>query len=426
MIKKQHVMTSPMGWNSWDCYGGAVTEEIVRQNADFMAKYLKPYGWEYIVVDIQWSEPDSLGHAYRPFPELCMDEYGRLTPAVNRFPSAAGGKGFAPLAEYVHSLGLKFGIHIMRGIPRLAGWKKCPVLGTEYTAADVADPNSICAWNPDMHGVDPKHPGAKAYYDSIFALYAEWGVDFIKCDDICRELPRCTDELRLISESLQNCGRDMVFSLSPGPALPELSELYKDISHMWRITDDFWDNWRLLYDMFSRAKTWCIHTGAGNWPDADMLPIGALRQCKNPDIRTKFTQDEHYTMMTLWSIFRSPLMIGSEMTKMDEFTMSVLTNTGILEMHKAARNAHEVWRRKSEEGEAILWTANHAEKPGRYVALFNAGESDAEIGFALSELELTDAETVTDLWTGETFPVEEIMRFNIPKHGAVALWIAEK
>ena len=426
MIKKQHVMTSPMGWNSWDCYGGAVTEEIVRQNADFMAKYLKPYGWEYIVVDIQWSEPDSLGHVYRPFSELCMDEYGRLIPAPNRFPSAAGGKGFAPLAEYVHSLGLKFGIHIMRGIPREAAWKNCPVLGTEYTARDVADPSSICEWNPDMHGVDAKHPGAKAYYDSIFALYAGWGVDFVKCDDICRELPRCTDELRLMSESLQNCGRDMVFSLSPGPAVPELSELYKDVAHMWRITDDFWDNWRLLYDMFTRAKTWCIHTGAGNWPDADMLPIGALRQCKNPDIRTKFTQDEHYTMMTLWSIFRSPLMIGSEMTKMDEFTMSVLTNTGILEMHKCARNAHEVWRRKSEDGESILWTANHAEKSGRYAALFNAGESDAEIGFALSELELTGAETVTDLWTGESFPAEEVLRFNIPKHGAVALWISGK
>ena len=484
MINKRHVMTSPMGWNSWDCYGGAVTEEIVRQNAEFMAKHLKPYGWEYIVVDIQWSEPDSLGHAYRPFSELCVDEYGRLIPAPNRFPSAAGGKGFAPLAEYVHSLGLKFGIHIMRGIPRQAAWKNCPVLGTEYTAREVANPSSVCEWNPDMHGVDPKHPGAKAYYDSIFALYAEWGVDFIKCEgvtardianpsSICGWNPdmyglftdnkgaqeyydsifelyaswgvdyiKCDDianteifphnpysarkEIEMMRKAMDKCGRDMVFSLSPGPAVPELSELYKDVAHMWRITDDFWDNWRLLYDMFSRAKTWCIHTGAGNWPDADMLPIGALRQCKNPDIRTKFTQDEHYTMMTLWSIFRSPLMIGSEMTKMDEFTMSVLTNTGILEMHKAARNAHEVWRRKSEDGEAILWTANHAEKSGRYAALFNAGESDAEIGFDLTELELTGAETVTDLWTGKSIPAEKTLRFNIPKHGAVALWISEK
>ena len=96
---------APMGWNSWDCYGAAVTEKEVRQNADYMAKYLKQYGWEYIVVDIQWYEPGATSHEYRPFADLCMDEYGRLIPAPNRFPSAADGKGFSFLTgekkEYI-------------------------------------------------------------------------------------------------------------------------------------------------------------------------------------------------------------------------------------------------------------------------------------------------------------------------------------
>lgn len=180
------VKTPPMGWNSWDCYGAAVNEETVRANAKFMAENLKQFGWQYIVVDIQWSNPIAQNHEYHPFTELCMDEYSRLIPAAERFPSAAGGKGFAPLAEYVHSLGLKFGIHIMRGIPRQAVHRNTAIKGTSRTAREIAKTSSICQWNTDMYGVDPEKEGAREYYDSIFELYKSWGVDFIKVDDICR------------------------------------------------------------------------------------------------------------------------------------------------------------------------------------------------------------------------------------------------
>ena len=178
--------TPPMGWNSWDCYGAAVTEDVVRRNAEYMARELKPFGWEYIVVDIQWYQPTAVNHSYEPFSELTMDGSGRLLPAVNRFPSAAGGAGFKPLADYVHSLGLKFGIHIMRGLPRMAAHRHLPVADSPYFCHTAADPNSICAWNPDMYGLRCDLPEAAAYYNSIFRLYAEWGVDFVKCDDIAR------------------------------------------------------------------------------------------------------------------------------------------------------------------------------------------------------------------------------------------------
>ena len=181
--------TPPMGWNSWDCWGAAVDEQTVRANADYMAKHLRKYGWEYIVVDIQWYQPTALSHAYEPFAPLTMDTYGRLTPAENRFPSAKDGKGFAPLAAYVHSLGLKFGIHIMRGLPRMAAHGKLPIFGADATCAQATNPNSICAWNPDMYGTFADKPEARAYYDSIFKLYAAWGVDFVKVDDIAREYP---------------------------------------------------------------------------------------------------------------------------------------------------------------------------------------------------------------------------------------------
>lgn len=417
--------TAPMGWNSWDCYGAAVTEDIVRKNAEFMAQNLKKYGWEYIVVDIQWYEPRAKSHEYNPFTELCMDEYSRLIPAVNRFPSSAGGKGFAPLAEYVHSLGFKFGIHIMRGIPRQAAHKNTKILGTDRTASQVAKTSSICAWNTDMYGVDPHKEGAREYYDSIFKLYASWGVDFIKCDDIARELPHEEEELVMLSEALHHCGRDMVLSLSPGPALLEKAELYKQISNMWRITDDFWDKWELLYDMFSRAEKWCTHTGAGHWPDADMLPIGPILQDYDSGNRTKFTENEQITMMTLWSIFRSPLMIGGEMTGFDEFTINLITNTEILAMHCNARNAHQVWRREIGGNEYILWTASCAEG-GRYLAVFNAGEKDATIEIPLAEVEIYEKVTAKELWSGEEVSDIDTIRAEISSHGAKAYLIGRR
>ena len=416
---------APMGWNSWDCYGAAVTENEVRQNAEFMASNLKQYGWEYVVVDIQWYEPGATSHEYRPFADLCMDEYGRLLPAPNRFPSAADGKGFAPLAEYVHSLGLKFGIHIMRGIPRQAVHKNLPVMGTDKTARDAARFNSICACNPDMYGIRETEIG-KAYYKSIFQLYAQWGVDFIKCDDICRELPHEEKELRILSEAVESCGRDMILSLSPGPALLEKAELYKQIANMWRITDDFWDEWELLHAMFERAEKWSIHAGAGHFPDADMLPIGPIRQDIDKNNKTAFTADEQITMMTLWSIMRSPLIIGGEMTGFDEFTVKLITNEGILRMHRNSRNACQIFRRDCEGNEYVAWTASDSEG-GAYLAVFNLGDEDGALVFETEELELSGMTRMgTELWSGQTMELGDQIRVEIPRHGAKVYFFATK
>ncbi len=413
------MLRAPLGWNSWDCYGASVTEEIVKQNAKFMADHLKQYGWEYITVDIQWSAPNARSHEYDPFTELCMDEYSRLIPAENRFPSSANGKGFAPLAEYVHSLGLKFGIHIMRGIPRQAVHKNTAIKGTNITARQIAKTNSICQWNTDMYGVDSTKDGAKEYYDSIFELYASWGVDFIKCDDIARELPHEEEELIMLSNSLRSCGRDMILSLSPGPALLEKSELYKKTANMWRITDDFWDKWELLYDMFSRAEKWCTHTGAGCWPDADMLPIGPIKQDYGKDNRTEFTEDEQITMMTLWSIFRSPLIIGGEMTGFDDFTMSLLTNKDILDMHLYSRHSHQVWKKEIDGIEHILWVSVSA-NGGTYIAVFNTGDKNSEISISLTDIEIYSPVSYKELWSGNCGNAEKEITVSLNSHGAKA------
>ena len=408
---------APMGWNSWDCYGATVDEETVRQNAKFMADNLKDFGYEYIVVDIQWSEANADSHEYHPFTELCMDEYSRLIPAVNRFPSSADGKGFKPLADYVHSLGLKFGIHIMRGIPRQAVHQNTPIKGSKRTAREIAKTASTCAWNTDMYGVDPTKDGAGEYYDSLFELYASWGVDFVKCDDIARELPHEEEELIMLSKALNNCGRNMILSLSPGPALLEKAELYKKVSNMWRITDDFWDEWPLLYNMFERAEKWCTHTGAGNWPDADMLPVGPIRQDYDKKNWTKFTKNEQITMMSLWCVFRSPLIIGGEMTGFDEFTMKLLTNKNILKMHKNIRHSHQVFKRKIDGIEHIVWTGV-SKKGGQYVAVFNTDDKDSDASFDLADLEMYDKVSGIELWSGDKVEFEKKLSFKIKSHGA--------
>ncbi len=405
----------PLGWNSWDCYGAAVDEKTVRANADFMAKHLKRYGWEYIVVDIQWYQPSAQTHAYEPFADLVMDEYSRLLPAENRFPSSVGGKGFAPLAEYVHSLGLKFGIHIMRGIPRQAASKNTKIKNSEYTARQVAHPNNICAWNPDMYGTVTSCPGAADYYNSLFELYAEWGVDFVKVDDICRNWNN-EDEILLIRNAIDNCGRDMVLSLSPGPARIEQAEFLKENANMWRITDDFWDKWELLYNMFERAEAWCNHAGTGHWPDADMLPIGPINQVYSKDNRTNFTLDEQKMMMSLWCMMRSPLIIGGDMTGFDEFTMSLVTNEELLKIEQDSHCAHMVTRKVIGGVEQIVWLAPAKDGSCSYLALFNAGETETEITVSFDKLEV-EAKAAYDIWENTTEIVKGEIRAKVVPHG---------
>jgi hypothetical protein len=179
--------TPPMGWNSWDCCGPTVTEPEVKANADYMAKHLKRHGWEYIVVDIRWQVANEKAHGYQKNPVYSHDPYGRFTPALNRFPSAEGGKGFKPLADYVHSKGLKFGIHIMRGVPALACKANMPIEGSTHQAGEIGVATDTCPWlKGQMWGVDMTKPGGQDYYDSILRLYASWGVDFIKVDDCSR------------------------------------------------------------------------------------------------------------------------------------------------------------------------------------------------------------------------------------------------
>ncbi len=407
-----------MGWNSWDSYGTTVREEQVKANADWMAEHLAKHGWKYIVVDIQWYEPNAQGHDYKPGAPLTMDEYGRLMPAVNRFPSSANGAGFKPLADYVHSRGLKFGIHIMRGIPRQAVEKNLPIQGTQSRAADIADKDNACRWNPDMWGVDTTKPGAQAYYDSIAKLYASWGVDFIKADDMGSHLYQPA-EMKALSQAIRKTERPMVMSISPGPAPISEAEFFEKYAQMWRISDDFWDDWKLLRQQFNYARDWAPLVGKNDtWPDADMLALGKLRVTSKEGggSPSKFTADEQQTVMTLWSIFRSPLIFGGDLPSNDAATTALITNDEVLEVNQQSKGGRQVLER----GNIRVWTAQGA-KPGElYLAAFNLGEASEDVRLRWSDVGISGAELqARDLWTHQTLPPADGIHAVLRPHACV-------
>lgn len=416
--------TPPMGWNSWDAYGPTVTEAEVKSNADYMARHLASSGWQYIVVDIQWYEPNAQKHGYRENAELINDEFGRLLPAPNRFPSSANGRGFKPLADYVHSKGLKFGIHIMRGIPRQAVRLNLPVFRTRLRAKEIADEENICPWNTDMFGVRADTPGGQAYYDSIIKLYAEWGVDYIKADDMAAFNGKPADagrlaEIAALSRAIKRSGRPMVLSLSPGPASVEQAEFLKTHSQLWRISDDFWDRWQDLKKQFEYTRKWAGHTGVNSYPDADMLALGriGIRAERGDDRQTRFTKDEQVTLMTLWSIFRSPLMFGGDLPSNDAFTLSLLTNKEVLEVNQHSQNNRELFVR----GNVIAWTADALRGPDKFLAVFNLGDDPvpAAVTVSLKELRLNGSCKVRDLWKKTDLSVtQHELSTNVPPHGA--------
>lgn len=360
----QWAKSPPMGWNSWDSFGTTLTESQAKAQADYLAAHLKSHGWEYLVVDIQWYEPGSSGHSYREGAPLTMDGFGRLLPAPNKFPGSTNDAGFKPLADYVHSLGLKFGIHLMRGIPRNAVKANLPVHGTKYHAQDIANTASICPWNPDMYGVDMSKPGAQAYYDSVFALIASWGVDYVKVDDIARPYHQNEKEIEAIRTAIDHTGRPIVFSISPGETALSAAAHVREHANLWRISDDFWDTWTSLEEQFARLNNWNTHRRPGAWPDADMLPLGVLELGKRS---TRFTPDEQYTVMSLWSIARSPLMHGGDMTKTDDFTLSLLTNDEVLAVNQHSANNRQLFA----HDELVAWIADVPGSPEKYLAVFN-------------------------------------------------------
>jgi hypothetical protein len=225
-------LTPPLAWNSYDSFGSSVTESDVMAAAQGMQTQLMPFGWNTVVVDFLWFDPEDK-----------VDSNGRYLPSPTKFPSATGTLGFKPLADKVHALGLRFGIHIMRGIPRTTAAANTPIAGSPYTAVNAANTSDPCPWDSHMWGVHGDTAGGQAWYDSIFAQYATWGIDFVKVDDMINNtvspLVYHQTEVDAIRSSIDKTGRSIVFSLSPGPMqTTDVADLNAN-ANMWRMVNDF-------------------------------------------------------------------------------------------------------------------------------------------------------------------------------------------
>jgi alpha-galactosidase len=416
--------TPPMGWNSWDGYGTTINETQFRANANWFSEHLKSYGWQYVIIDMEWFVKNPVPEGNAKNFQYSLDEYGRYVPPEGRFPSAANGQGFKQIADFTHSLGLKFGIHILRGIPKEAVARNLPIADSAYHAADAAVTSDTCPWNFDNYGVDPAKPAGQAYYNSIIKLYASWGVDFVKVDCIS-DRPYKGDEIRSISQAIARSRRPMVLSLSPGPtSLDKVDEL-KKYAQMWRISNDIWDLWhndqdypKGLGDQFENAAKWASIAEPGWWPDADMLPIGRLGPApgwgKPRD--TRLTHDEQRTLVTLWCVFRSPLMIGGDLSAADEWTTSLLTNPEVLAVDQHSKQAHQLMATQ----EAVMWSSVPESGKGNYVALFNLTPKPLHVHRPWQDLRMSATKhKVRDLWQRKDLGEVKALEVRLPPHGSV-------
>ena len=409
--------TPPLGWNSYDAFNWSVTEADVKANADYMRNNLRQHGWQYIVIDWAWYYPGQ--HNSSPNqdanlnPRLRMDANGRLLPDTTRFPSAAGGNGFKPLADYVHAQGLKFGVHLMRGIPRQAVADNVPILGTSCSANQINN-STTAAWLNLMWGLNMSNSCAQAYLDSMFQLLAGWGVDYVKVDDIAAPTYRQA-EIEGYRTAIERSGRPMVLSLSPGATPLSAGPHVQSNAHMWRIVNDLWDDWPGLNALFDQLRDWTPYRLKGAFPDPDMIPIGRLSKFgPNGSPRySNLTPDEQRTMMTLWAINRSPLMWGGNLVENRAAELALMNNAAVMAVDQNSTN-----NRQLVGGNRQVWAADVPGSTDKYVALFNRDGSAGNVSANLASLGIGSA-TVTDLWSGASLgTVSGTFTRSIPAHGS--------
>ncbi|MGA7829645.1 MAG: glycoside hydrolase family 27 protein [Terracidiphilus sp.] len=426
--------TPPMGWNSWDAYGFTINEADFKANAAVLAKF-EQFGWQYAVIDEGWYMENPLGTNLAERKYL-LDGNGNLIPVESRFPSSAGSAGFKPLADWLHYQGLKFGIHIVRGIPRQAVKENLPIAGSKFFAADAADTADACPWDDGNWGIKDNAAG-QAYYDAMLKLYASWGLDYIKVDCIADHPYRPT-EIRQIAAAIKKTGRPIVLSLSPGPTQLEHGGEEAEYAQMWRISDDHWDGWTFPHqagsgewpfgvrDEFDRLAQWFAYAKEGNWPDADMLPEGSLTPHPGwgePRL-SRLTHDEQQTEFTLWAIARSPLIMGANLTKLDDFTRSLMNNQTLLFMNQNVNYSHPVDVTKLPGfANARVWRATINE-PGagnyaEFFGFFNLGDQPVTLRASWQQLGLEGKKHLAqNAFSEGGFKESKDVSVTLPAHGS--------
>jgi alpha-galactosidase len=430
-----HAPTPPMGWNSWDAYGFTITEDQFKANATIVAG-MKRHGWDTAVIDEGWYMGNPLGdkletRAYQ------YDAYGRLMPVPARFPSAADGNGLKGLADWTHKQGLKFGLHIVRGIPRAAVEANMPIAGSRFRAAEAADKSDKCPWDDSNYGIADNEAG-QAYYDSLAQQYSSWGVDFIKIDCIS-DHPYKGAEIRQVATAIRKAPRPMILSLSPGPTNIAHAAEVAQYSQMWRIMDDLWDGWTFPHpdpkttfpngvrNAFDSLAQWNSHVRPGQWPDADMLPFGSLYPHPGwgDPRQSRLTEAETRTAFTLWAIARSPLILGGNLTQAPSYLLPMLSNDRVIGLNQGNRVSRSLETLPASLAAAKVWLSGARGGAVDTVAVFNVGEKPLRLDAAWTALGLPGARyAACDLWTGASLAAAANASATVASHDVALLRVS--
>lgn len=392
----------PAGWNSYDCYGIFINEKQTMDNLECFIKRLKPFGYEYFVIDAGWYMDHQFSVDYNEEDyQPNIDEYGRFTPSPVNFPH-----GLKYLADACHDGGVKFGVHIMRGIPRLACERNTPIKGTEYHANDIVDKNSICTWGPLGYGVDATKPGAQEYYDSVVAYLAENGIDFIKADDIV-EFPA---EIALLGNAIEKVERPILLSLSPGnEPFSGNWNTFKKYGNMVRITRDIWDLASHCNIVFEPWERWENFGNSECWIDLDMIPFGGIQVHVPEDTpeeafpvlghrrQSSLTIAQKKTFITQRAMAASPLFFGGDLPMTTEEDFALVTNTEILACNRNGVVGKKIFGQRHLDIRCVIEKndLNHG-----WIGIFNSQPSEREITITADEMGFENGFPVkiVDVW----------------------------
>ena len=427
--------TPPMGWNSFDSYGVYLHEQAALANLEAMAEKLLPYGYEYFVIDNGWFgeytlQEGSIFPAEKHAHDIRIDEYGYFLPSEVYFPN-----GLKPIVERCHDLGLKFGVHLMRGIPRKAYEMNLPIKGTRYTARDIADtnPDENCKWCHYCYAVDMSKPGAQEWYDGLIEHVASIGVDMIKYDDIVAH----PDEVEAVAKAIDKTDRPILLSLSPGNTVdPDAIDFFR-MSNMVRVTPDVWDEQKYIDLCFEAWRKWQGKEQPGFWIDMDMIPFGQLQLMSPPSSDVKKTvmdkgdialagkgvnricqlsRDQMETFITIRAMAASPLMMGGDLPSLDMFSLSLITDVDMLACNQNgvmgsliyAKDDIEVWKTEKKGSAQVAW-----------VAIFNRSEVVKPIVLSAAKLGLKEISSIRlrNIWKKAKLDLNELVK--IPINGVI-------
>ena len=438
------------GWNSYDSYCWCINETQFLDNARGVSKYLKQYGYNYVVIDFLWFQNISNST------DVFIDKYGRPQPDPVRFPH-----GMAYIADQVHEMGLKFGIHIMRGVTSKAIHKNTPILNISSnttvlsgaTTKDIYLESNDCPWHSSMYGINTSHPDSRPFIQSLYYQYFnEWNVDFIK-NDCMYGGNFVYDQIVQVSSVIDELNKDCIYSLSPGnySAPNVLGNKIDNIVSSYRITGDTWDKWDeikrhfIVSGQFANATDMIGHTpGLGSYntsyPDLDMLPIGYIAEPIGnngipnetgfgPNRMCNLTQSQQRCLFTLWSIMKSPLLFGGLVYDRnianyslvnDTFTYSLLINEYALKVNSYGYGIKQISSSYDSSGDTMVESVWRTQVMNNneleyYVGLFNLGDEIKSINVSLNQIvnNVTRCHA-TNCYTKEKMNVTNVIQQQVP------------